>query len=404
MKNLLIVEAIRKAYDSPEFWDLLIKQSKAQSGPLDGGCLICANALIKAFGGELVHLAARSVKNENESAPQHYGAIINGVIYDFLGAHRSEDWPSNFAEAEHCDKALYVSNGRPDLEQEIPDDPKVESQLAGLLQSLTPNPQVEVDGVSRPTLNSLGRPVHNTQEGIRNFWRWFRESVAVDARGRPLVLFHGTGSLEGMERFDPAFTGQGNDQIGSGFYFTTDPTEASGYAYRTANLGNGEVDKLGGSDSPGVVAVYLALQKPIRVNGTTLTDSDVELTERQAFEIIRAAPDIYDMDDTPLWNWIDLSRSSAVSDAMIRSVAKQYVGPNLISIENDFFRGHATQFREALMKSLPNDGVTMNFETKSHFVAWRPHQVKSAIGNSGRFDPDTDDLVDFSLPKRKPKP
>src|SRR5690606_14279544 len=33
--------------------------------------------------------------------------------------------------------------------------------------------EIEVDGVSRPTRNSEGRLIHPTEEGIRNFWRWF---------------------------------------------------------------------------------------------------------------------------------------------------------------------------------------------------------------------------------------
>jgi GNAT superfamily N-acetyltransferase len=51
--------------------------------------------------------------------------------------------------------------------------------------------EIEVDGVMRQTTNSLGKTIHPTEEGVRNFWRWFGESKAVDADGRPLVFYHG---------------------------------------------------------------------------------------------------------------------------------------------------------------------------------------------------------------------
>lgn len=31
---------------------------------------------------------------------------------------------------------------------------------------------IDVDGVERPAQNSNGKPIHPTDDGIRNFWRW----------------------------------------------------------------------------------------------------------------------------------------------------------------------------------------------------------------------------------------
>lgn len=50
---------------------------------------------------------------------------------------------------------------------------------------------IDVGGVMRPRLNSLGQPIHPTEEGIRNFWKWFGESKTVDEAGRPLVRYKG---------------------------------------------------------------------------------------------------------------------------------------------------------------------------------------------------------------------
>jgi len=68
---------------------------------------------------------------------------------------------------------------------------------------------ISVDGTVRARNNSRGMPIHATLEGIENFWRWFGDSLAVDALGRPLVLYHGTlcwerdgRSLGDVEAFD----------------------------------------------------------------------------------------------------------------------------------------------------------------------------------------------------------
>lgn len=81
---------------------------------------------------------------------------------------------------------------------------------------------IAVDGKSRPTANSNGQPIHQTQEGIENFWRWFGESKAVDADGRPLVVYHGTEA-----DFDK-FKVSNAEAYGEGIYFASDRTMPEG--------------------------------------------------------------------------------------------------------------------------------------------------------------------------------
>lgn len=51
---------------------------------------------------------------------------------------------------------------------------------------------IEIDGIDRSRMNGNGIPIHPTDEGIKNFWRWFGESVLIDTEGRPLSAYHGT--------------------------------------------------------------------------------------------------------------------------------------------------------------------------------------------------------------------
>jgi hypothetical protein len=93
------------------------------------------------------------------------------------------------------------------------------------------------------TENSLGNPIHSTEEGIRNFWKWFSGSVMVDAKGRPKIYYHGNNDDfdefqlrwerddydENEDDYGSGYTG-GN--LGEGFYFTDDKN----YAKRFENV------------------------------------------------------------------------------------------------------------------------------------------------------------------------
>jgi hypothetical protein len=65
-----------------------------------------------------------------------------------------------------------------------------------------------------PNENSLGQPIANNEESLRNFWNWFRGSKVVDDQGRPLVVYHGTD-----KRFTKINVKKGAESI---FWFTSD--------------------------------------------------------------------------------------------------------------------------------------------------------------------------------------
>lgn len=97
---------------------------------------------------------------------------------------------------------------------------------------------MEVDGTQRQTRNSEGQPIADTEEGVRNFWRWFGDSQVVDSRGRPLVVYHGT-ETHGFNTFEQ----RGEND---GYFFTTEKALAEGFA---GNFGR-------------TMGAYLAIKKP----------------------------------------------------------------------------------------------------------------------------------------------
>ena len=208
-------------------------------------------------------------------------------------------------------------------------------------------------------------------------------------------LYHGTGNLESLTAFDPAMTGKGLDQLGSGFYFATDPQEASGYAMHAHNAPSRQGEgKIGGNSSPGVVAAHVNIKKPIRIgkNGMSLNDAKINLTHDQVKQIMGHAPNIHHPEESPLGNHVDTSRG--VTPKMIHDIAKLYTGNNLHALENDIFPDEPTAYRNALHNVTGYDGVIKDFGNgRKHYVAWFPHQIKSAIGNRGTYDPNNPDIT-----------
>lgn len=207
---------------------------------------------------------------------------------------------------------------------------------------------VIVDGRERPTRNNRDQPLHWSEEGVRNFWRWFGDSRAVDDNGRPVVMFHSThvadstpsgeslGDIASFDRFTTrrVFGREALDQVGSWFSDSPGPQGAGMY---------------GGS---AMYAVYLRIQEPwsVRFEG--------------------------------LWR-----------QAQKRSSQPESARPNAASVAA----------LDAYMDDMGIDGIRIvhdphsnsrEFESQDVWVARSAGQIKSAIGNSGLFDPTSDHLAD----------
>ena len=176
-------------------------------------------------------------------------------------AQRRETAPSATADTPDSD-VIVVFNGKDAMSAPAPANADRRTALPSTLN---------IDGKDRPTTNSKGQPIHPTEEGVRNFYRWFGESKAVDEQGRPLVMYHGTKS--DITRYDPAYFGSSTDEgfMGEGFYAANLPDAANGYA-------RGE----GGN----VLPVYLKAVNPFSV-----PDGQDYLTNDQLDEMDAAGSD-----------------------------------------------------------------------------------------------------------------
>lgn len=213
------------------------------------------------------------------------------------------------------------------------------------------------------------------------FKRWFGDweagvpgrdcSALLDDQGEPLVLFHGSGA--DFEDFDFAYTNQGADQLGSGFYFTTDRAEAMRYCSRARE----GVQKLGGESSPTVHEVFLNVRHPLpseRAGG---------LTKAEAEALLKGSPDLLNV----LMDFGDVEHEG--QSAVFNRAVKGFLGWEkapllrlLFQVANDFYpeTEHIEAFNRQVRKVLGWDAVVADFPdpVTRHVVAWFPDQICSA--------------------------
>jgi hypothetical protein len=149
----------------------------------------------------------------------------------------------------------------------------------------------------------------------------------------PNVLYHGTSG-----NFD-AFKKSGTGEFGPGVYFTDSPNEAS--AYTTTN----ERDANAGHN---IIPVHVSLKNPFIVKN----------------------------DPLEFWNRF---RANSDEESHRKAIAAGHDGV--------IYKRPVSNWDDKLKKIIPTG------EMQTHVVVFHPHQIKSAIGNRGTFDPREPDIT-----------
>ena len=225
---------------------------------------------------------------------------------------------------------------------------------------------INVDGVERSRLNSNGQHIAATEDGVRNFWRWFGDSGAAVGvnpdTGEPVtsskeksvttprVMYHTT--LGDFTTFEVGRTTKNTGTFGEwetqrhAVFVTPDIEASSAYGKRGGKFA-------GGANS---MPVYIKAETPL-----DLSDGLMWKDEKRFDQIGFST------------RWLRNFDWSGFDDA------------------------EGKEFVEAA-KRLGYDSVIFNDEnpdTGDSFVAWavfNPEQIKSATGNNGQFDPANPDI------------
>lgn len=195
--------------------------------------------------------------------------------------------------------------------------------------------------------------------GTPEFKRWFGAS-RVSANGVPKVVYHGT--PHNFNAFDIRKLGQGNDQYGVGFYFTDSPDWAAGYG----NI---------------IMPCYIRIVKPIvwsRQPNITLRQARAIACGLDRAETIDALEAGYDVKRMGFARALEEYCAPLDGFPMVEA---------LNSLYNDFYRGRALNymFSTVVKRCTGYDGVINDTGEHTIYVVFTPQQIKSAIGNSGRF-------------------
>ena len=181
--------------------------------------------------------------------------------------------------------------------------------------------------------DSRGRAVGSTAEAAHAFATWFDGSRAVDRGGRPLVLFHGTpdGNFTSFSR-DTAGANTGHEAGDVGFHFTDDPGYADAYSKGYLIESIEIYRKLFGEEPRGTKMPPGAATYPVYLK---------------------------------MCNPLHVPQSKLI-DAGLIETAKQ--------------GGY--------------DSIVADMGGAREYVVFEPSQIKSAVGNSGKYFLDSADLLD----------
>jgi hypothetical protein len=264
-------------------------------------------------------------------------------------------------------KVPYVPSERKGTQEAIPSDqrwgkivgPSVKMAQGGEVPA-TDMPAVDMKEESAPRMAEGG--------GIKSeaFKKWFgdyekepdKASKVVDEAGKPKVVYHGT-ATSGFDQFDADNSDYG--LFGEGLYLTEEPEIASEYAEK----GLKKRERQGKESSPGVYSLFSNIRNPIDMDAP----ADVEAWRKVIDSGIRI-------------------KEGDTNESVYRQVEEELREDGYVP------KWEAAQMMQETIRGMGYDGIThiggdRMGSGKHHrvWIAFEPTQIKSAIGNSGAYDP-----------------
>ena len=223
------------------------------------------------------------------------------------------------------------------------------------------------------------------------FKKWFGDwendkknaSKVLDANGEPLVVYHGT-SVK-FDRFEPKRSGNVGHDFGELIFFTDDHRVASGYSINMKK--NKEImDAIDNRDK-----LWNEVSKAVIDHG--VNSSEFKLAHKKW----KDADDIRSKHYDAIINYELITDGSNVIAGFL-NIKNPYIvdgnGLNWRKVHTDAFEHyHDHNKYDGVIVTNVNDSATTKSSHESTIYAFpKANQVKSAIGNKGTFDKDSDNL------------
>lgn len=318
---------------------------------------------------------------------------------------------------------------------------------------------IEINGQQKHTHTNKGTPIHPTEEGVKNFWKWFEGSKVIDEDGKPLIVYHGT--TADFSEFKKDNLNIESD-LGGGFYFTNNHLDVgSNYAGRGPDLtariektaeqiqqnSDKKIDwddaikqaekkfmKHGGMSIPS----FLQIKNPVIIGGgrkkeTFLNFEEIYDEEAEEYgepsgkimEFINAFREIGNEErysETNIEKSISLLMdhvydNNGISASNLIELLKNSDG--LMYAQDDESEEYAMASSEIIRRTFEEIGfdgfIDYTVDTKfgsnrkggqkmvgvdnstTHYVVFNPNQIKSAIGNVGTYSPHSNKIIESIL-------
>jgi hypothetical protein len=198
------------------------------------------------------------------------------------------------------------------------------------------------------------------------FKKWFGSSAVVGADGKPLVMYHSTNAMSYEDKAGFSVFNTKSSELGSHF----------GTIAQANSFGAGERRR--------VMPVYLSITKPLRLQDQGAFDADRITGQLENLGIITS-------------NEADAIRKlpgDAAAEVMQASIEKAgYDGVVYLNRREGADVFGADGVSGAELDEMSDEDVIDAFpEVQDSWIAFRPTQIKSAIGNSGAFDANDPDI------------
>jgi hypothetical protein len=223
--------------------------------------------------------------------------------------------------------------------------------VKNFLDGLTPLNENMTEPLIKEAIGVKGpRPIFPSIDGLKNFWDWFKGSKVVDEEGRPVIMYHGSPKVFSVFR-----PGRAN-----AIFLSPDPYFAERFTFDAYDYDVGPM-----------YAVYVNAKNPFDYDNWThiaALEKELEAEFTKTVGVVGST------------DWITMM--SSIKEGDWRTIEKPMVQRAIRKLGHDGFY---------VMESLYSSELLERVEAKN-LAVYEPNQVKSAIGNNGKFSEKSEDV------------